>query len=408
TGVSIISQTDFNQLMDGFHLPTGCPIAVGVSGGADSLFLTLFLKKWADKQGHTLTALTVNHNLRPEAAQEANHLGTVLKTYGITHHILTWNGKKPATRIEEAARDIRYRLLSDFCQTHHIRYLCVAHHAEDQAETFFARLARGSGTDGLSAMQALSKRGDLTLLRPLLGVDKADIIQTLTEARITWAEDPMNRDTAYERVRWRAHLPDLWRMGLTKAGVLLSAKRLARARQALEFYTDSFIRLHTDIDNRGFAVIHKGAYQQSPEDIRLRVLAHLIDLIGGSPRPVSLDALEKIAAHPFKRATLGWCHIITHKNGIFIAKEHARQEPPKSIPGHTWVQWDRFMVYSEKPAIVHAGANKKQSDDIPFLVQQSFVCFDFEKTLEKNTKLDYKHKIPYIETQVKFIPQQKG
>lgn len=394
--------------MDAFNLPEKCPVAVGVSGGADSLFLTLFLKKWADETGHTVTALTVNHNLRAEAAAEAENVGTFLKSHGIDHHILTWTGNKPTSRIEEQAREIRYKLLSDFCESQVITYLCLAHHGEDQAETFFARLARGSGVDGLSAMQAESTRGSLTILRPLLGLNKSDIVDTLTAMHITWAEDPMNKDTAYERVRWRAHLNDLWQTGLNKAGVLLSAKRLARAKGALEFYTDSFIDAHVDIDERGFALIHQAAYHNLPDEIRLRVMGRLINLIGGAPRPISLDSLEQILNQRAARTTLGWCHIIFHKHGIFIAKEHARQEPPKKIPARTWVKWDRFLVWSALPAVVHGGTPKKTSDDIPFLVQQSFVIFDFEKTLEKNTKLDYNHKTPYIETHVQFIPQHKG
>ena len=392
--------------MDGFDLPAECGVAVGVSGGADSLFLAIMMKKWSEKTGRKMVALTVNHNLRPEALSEAETVSGQMKKYGIEHHVLTYDGMWQKSRIEEQAREVRYRLLQDFCRGQKLRYLCLAHHASDQVETFFARLARGSGVDGLSAIRSISKRGDLTLIRPLLQVNKKDILDTLSSLNETWVEDPMNKDTTYERVRWRSHLDCFHQMGLTQNAIGLSAKRLNRAKEALDFYSDVFIQHFVQIDNRGFATIDLSAYHSQPDEIKLRVLSQLLGIIGQSSIPVSMESLEQILDLPRRRLTLGWCHIIVSKNKIFISKEHVRQEGPKNIPVGVWTKWDRFLILSEAPVVVHAGQHKKTKRDIPYLVQQAFPILDIQKTLEKSEKNDYKKNDEEIKTYIKFIPKE--
>ena len=394
--------------MDTFDIPTDSVIGVGVSGGADSLCLTVLLNNWCQKCGIKMVALTVNHNLRSEAAKEAEWVAKQMKQLNIEHYILTYNGSKPATRIEEKAREIRYDLLQEFCHKNNIQHICLAHHSDDQSETFFARLARGSGVDGLCAIHPISKRGNLTLLRPLLGIDKSDILRTLKTKKIAWVEDPMNRDTTFERVRWREQLKTLWKTGLTKAGILLSAKRLQRAKEALNFYTDLFFKTHVQIDERGFAKISKTAFEQIPLEIRLRVLAKTLNIIGQSDIPLSMEALENALMDFKPRFTLAYCHVITHRNYIFIAKEYARQEKTKSVPAKKWIRWDRFRIWSEQPAVIHAGATKKIHKNIPYLVQQSFPIVEAKKTLEKNQNLDYNLNTSHIKTKIEFTVKNKG
>ena len=391
-----------------FNIPHHSTIGIGVSGGADSLCLAVLLNNWGQKYGIKIIGLTVNHNLRDEASEEANWVAEQMKKLNMEHHILTYTGPKPTTRIEEKARDIRYTLLQEFCNQNNIQYVCLAHHSDDQSETFFARLARGSGVDGLCAIHPISKRGNLTLLRPLLGIDKADILGTLKTKKIAWVEDPMNRDTTFERVRWREQLKTLWQTGLTKAGILLSAKRLQRAKEALNFYTDSFFKTHVEIDERGFAKISKTAFEQIPLEIRLRILSKTLDIIGQSDTPLSMEALENALMDFKTRFTLAHCHIITYRNHIFVAKEYARQEGEKNIPAKKWIRWDRFRIWCDQPATVHAGLTKKIHKNIPYLVQQSFPIVETKKTLEKKQKLDYNLNTAHIKKIVEFIVENKG
>jgi tRNA(Ile)-lysidine synthase len=87
-------------------------IAVAVSGGPDSLALTILADRWAREHGGELIALTVDHRLRRESAEEAQTVGSWLVARGIAHHVLVWTDPKPVTGIQEAARAARYRLLA--------------------------------------------------------------------------------------------------------------------------------------------------------------------------------------------------------------------------------------------------------------------------------------------------------
>lgn len=401
--MSVITFPAFAALMDGFELPSA-PIAVGVSGGADSIFLALLLKKWADKKHIALVAVTVNHNLRSESKAEAKKVAVQMAAHGIEHHTLDWTGKKPTTRIEERARTARYELLQNFCASREIKHLFLAHHAQDQAETFFLRLTRGSGLDGLSAMNPVSQRGNLTLVRPLLSVSKKDILDTLKALHEPWVEDPMNRDTSFERVRWRTQLPALEKMGLSANLLYTTTKRLNRARNALDFYTQTFIDTHVTIENQGYARVETTAFSHLPLEIRLRVLARLLALIGQADKPLSMEALENALERLPTNLTLGECHLITHKNGLFIAKESARMAPPLKIPPLTWIKWDRFWVWSDVPATLRAAVPHKRVPGIPYLVQQSFPSF----TPAKIPTLDYNQNIPYINMHIHFTPKNKG
>ena len=165
----MITETEFEQKMNDL-LGDFCPkrIAVAVSGGADSLCLTFLLHEWASKRKVQIYAFTVDHGLRKESAEEAKYVHQVLTQKGMAHQTLIWKGKKPTVSVEEKARQARYDLLFDACRKNKIEYLCLAHHQNDQAETFWLRLIRSSGVDGLSAMGECVQRGEITLLRPLL------------------------------------------------------------------------------------------------------------------------------------------------------------------------------------------------------------------------------------------------
>ena len=126
-------------------------VAVAVSGGADSLALVLMAAEMYAVDSIKIVALTVDHGLRSTSAQEAEYVANLMKAHGIEHHILVWEGIKPQTGIEEAARAARYELMREWCLRNDVHYLMVAHHLFDQAETFLMRLQRGSGLKGLCA-----------------------------------------------------------------------------------------------------------------------------------------------------------------------------------------------------------------------------------------------------------------
>ena len=117
--------------------------------------LCLLADAWARARGGDVSALTVDHGLRPTAAAEARQVAVWLRARGIAHHVMPWTGAKPETSIQETAREARYRLLAGWCRAAGILHLLVAHHRDDQAETVALRQSRSSGADGLAGMAAV-------------------------------------------------------------------------------------------------------------------------------------------------------------------------------------------------------------------------------------------------------------
>ncbi len=174
-------------------------IAVAVSGGPDSLALLLLVDRWARDQGGAALALTVDHGLRPDSAAEAAQVGAWAKARGIAHAVLPWTGDKPQTGIQAAARQARYRLLTEACAARGILHLAIAHHADDQAETVLFRRERGSGPAGLAGMTAARSLGAVRMIRPLLGWPKSALTQTCRHFGQDFVEDPSNRSDRFAR-----------------------------------------------------------------------------------------------------------------------------------------------------------------------------------------------------------------
>ena len=197
-------------------------LAVAVSGGRDSLALSLLAHEWAAARGGEAIGLTVDHGLRREAADEAAATQMLLQGQGMACEVLCWTGPKPAHGMQAAARTARYRLLFAACRRLGILHLLVGHHADDQAETVAMRAAHGSGPDGLAGMAAVVERRDARLLRPLLGVRRTSLTTFLQARGLAWIEDPSNKDSRFERVRVR------------ESGDLVSGDRFAEGVQRLQ------------------------------------------------------------------------------------------------------------------------------------------------------------------------------
>jgi tRNA(Ile)-lysidine synthase len=259
-------------------------LAVAVSGGSDSLALTLLLHDWVRRRGGHLTALTVDHGLRPEAAAEARQVARWLKARGIRHRILTWRPAGEAHRggLQAAARTARYRLLGAWCRANSVLHLALAHHREDQAETLLLRLGRGSGLDGLAAMAAVSEREGVRLIRPLLTIPRVRLAASLRRAGQDWIEDPSNRDPAHARVRVRALMPALAAEGFTAARLAATAAHLGRARAALDDAVADLLAVAAAPSPAGYLLLDPAPLRAASAEVSLRALAHALLAIGGA------------------------------------------------------------------------------------------------------------------------------
>ena len=345
-----LSASDFAGLMAGFGPFEARPqVAVAVSGGSDSLALALLADQWARAAGGEAVAVTVDHRLRPGSAVEAGRVGDWLVGHGIRHHILIWDGQKPAADLQAAARLARYRLLGEFCADAGILHLLLAHHREDQAETLLLRLGRGSGVDGLSAMAPSRPTRWGRVLRPLLDIPRARLRASLEAQGQDWIEDPSNANPVFARARLRALAPALAGEGLDAERLAATARRLGRVRLALEQAVAEaacrFVTLHP----AGFARCQAEAFARLPEEVALRLLSRLVLAIGGGsygPRLERLERLHDALVGGLRQGrTLGGCRLVPVGADLLVCREPARVAPPVALaPGRT-VRWDdRFRV----------------------------------------------------------------
>jgi tRNA(Ile)-lysidine synthase len=353
--VKPLDAAEFSALMAPFApFETHPHLAVACSGGADSMALTLLADRWARGQGGAVTALIVDHALRPDSAREAAQTERWLEARGIAHQILKRTGPAPMGDVEAFARQARYRLFEEWCAASGVLHLLVAHHRDDQAETFLLRLARGSGLAGLAGMAPESARRNFRLLRPLLAVPRARLKATLAEFSQEFVEDPMNRDPVYARARIRAARDTLAAEGLTPERLAATAAHLARARAALDTLVADCLARAVALDPRGFARLDGAALRAAPEEAGLRALAALIACIGGGEFPPRLERLERLYRElPDGLAggrTLGGCALVpdAKREGggpILVCREVAAMAPQEEAPPGRRLFWDgRFLL----------------------------------------------------------------
>ncbi len=268
-------------------------LALALSGGIDSMALAIMLKE----QKADFVAITVNHGMRKESATEAKAIAAQMEKLGIQHAILKVKAKPPLTNKMEWARKERYRLLIDYCKAHNIPKLYVAHHLDDQIETFFLNLERGSGLRGLSGMRQTSQMQGIEIVRPLLNTPKSELAEYLKKHKIKHYEDPTNANVDYKRNRLRsllgqafpdnAELPQ--RIGqamehLAQADDFIAAE----VKRVYQIVVDPRVKPEDDValDTKQFLSLHPL--------LQYRVLLKLLMQISGKPKPPRAENILKL------------------------------------------------------------------------------------------------------------------
>ncbi|MGH1376192.1 MAG: tRNA lysidine(34) synthetase TilS [Alphaproteobacteria bacterium] len=315
---SVLIMDELCSFMD--DLPDRCGdydgnIAVGVSGGPDSMALCYALSRYFSEHqaDGCIHALSVDHGLRTESAQEAQMVKVdVSKLSHVIHETLLWRHDGVDGRVQERARAARYDLFSNYMSKHNITHLFLAHHMDDQAETFLFRLAKGSGLDGLSCMLDIQERSDgVSLCRPFLNVEKRELVAYCDENDVPYVHDPSNDADKYARVRLRNSMEALKEEGLTSKRLAMTAKRLSSARSALDqisaaSYVDCLVSKDTDRLVFNFKLLlsmHK--------EVVLRVVGRGISVLCGQQGyGVRLERLENLCddlmkPQRFRKRTLG-------------------------------------------------------------------------------------------------------
>ncbi len=329
-----------------------------------------------------LVVLTVDHGLREESAAEAQFVADEAEKLGLPYQVLRWTGSKPSSGLQEAARDARRRLILEVLRAESgivgglahgeafaafRRDIFMAHHLEDQAETFLMRLARGSGIEGLVGMRARGEvRHDASdeqpqtyeygVRRPFLGVPKARLKASLRARGAVWIEDPSNEDERFERVRVRRVMAQLEPLGFTAERIAHSVRRLQAVESGLQSLTKQWspVRWHCGL----FGEIGLDDSHLRESYLLERTLRQAIRAFGGAAREPELAQIEKLAGlalEPEARIacgglTLGGCKIefVGEEAGVVRIYREGKGEGLAMVPfedGRS-VDWDggRFTV----------------------------------------------------------------
>ena len=295
---------------------------VAVSGGPDSLALVALTKAYTYTKKINFHYVLVDHNIRKNSANEARQVQNLLKKNKIKLKIIL-NKREIKKNIQSQARNTRYEILLNYCKRGKISTLLTAHNLEDQVETFFIRLSRGSGLKGLAAMKALSKiDSKINLYRPLLDTKKKFLVKISKNAFGKYFKDPANKDFKYLRTKVRNLKKPLEKSGIGYEQIIKSIKNLASSKATLDEY---FRKIFKDIIKKTEKeiLININNFKELNNETKIAVINESIKKLKNNyynPRSKKVDNLIKnIKKSNFKKATLGGC-IFTVKKGNLCLK----------------------------------------------------------------------------------------
>lgn len=220
-------------------------LMIALSGGADSVALTLALCRLRDTAGWAICAAHVNHGLRgAESDGDQTFVEALCERHGLP--LCCTRLSPPMGAGETWAREARYQALFDAARAQGCNVVVLAHHQDDQVETLLEHLLRGCGPEGLAGMRPMTTRNGMTLARPLLTTSRAELREALQDAGEGWREDATNSEAFCLRNRLRLELLPAMEALAPGAGVRMArAARLQGAeQQMLEDMEADFLRAY--------------------------------------------------------------------------------------------------------------------------------------------------------------------
>jgi tRNA(Ile)-lysidine synthase len=360
--------------------------AIAVSGGSDSLALSILAKLYSLENDNDFISLIIDHKLRKESAEEAKETYKNLTGRKIKAKILTYQGEKFSSNIQKKARDLRYDLFEKYCVKNKIKFLILAHHQDDLIENFYIRLIRGSGIKGLTSLQNIFEYNkNFYLLRPLLNFNKQELLTVTKKSYSSWIEDPSNKNDKFLRVRIRKMQTKLQKEGFDPKRIIKTIDNLNTAKDSLDFYIFKSEKKYLNFYKEGYATLKSSIFNNEAQEVIFRVIIKAIHFVSGEyypPRSDSLKGLMKnLLAKSFKSSTLGGCLIEKNKNIISFYREDRNIAVETLSKTKQKTNWDdRFLV--------NKNFNNKQQFVVKKLGNHGI------EYLRKNKFNDYGNKIP--------------
>jgi tRNA(Ile)-lysidine synthetase-like protein len=340
------------------------PTALAVSGGPDSMAM-LYMMHELNIQ---FTVLTVNHNLRPDALEEAEYVSSVCQKLGVPHVILEWQHDGVTSNVHDRARNARYGLMVDWCHKNNIKTLCTAHHMDDRMEHLFIRLYRGAGLLGLVDNEKMMYDG-INITRPMFAFTKKELIDYLHEHQIKYCEDKSNSDPKYLRTnirKWLDAMPPELELDLFRKRVISVKENLYRASRVINRIFEEEMQkvvveevcgtisrssrnLHSKYTGPSFynfldpGYFSKKNYEMTkstfdlritipslPQDkeIAIMMLSHILPQVSRQKDPPRMESMkrlyDRLVINNTSKTTLCGCIIEKRKGSIIISKENGR------------------------------------------------------------------------------------
>ncbi|MBI4846748.1 MAG: tRNA lysidine(34) synthetase TilS [Candidatus Omnitrophica bacterium] len=274
-------------------------LLVCVSGGPDSVFLLELLFLLKDKYKLDISVAHVNHCLR---AKESDCDELFVRRLSRKHDlpffrcraVINQIAKKQKTSIEETARMLRYNFFFNLCSLHKFDKIVLAHTKDDQTETILMRILRGTGLSGLVAMQAKTCLNGFTVIRPLLAIEKKEIIAYLKKHRIKFRQDSSNLKTDFFRNKIRLKiLPFLKKIS---PQIDVNLQRLAEQARQLDSFLDGEVKKNYSIlVSEGYSgnfVFARDKFLLLMPAMRGLLLRHIILKLAGDLRNIDCKHIQ--------------------------------------------------------------------------------------------------------------------
>ena len=241
----LLKEKDFLSILNKSTFFENRPhIAVGVSGGPDSMALTYLLSKWIKLKKGKLSALVFDHGIRPNSKQESFLVKNILSDFNIESFIIKPKKNIVIKKNMANARTNRFQSLIKFCKKYNILHLFLGHHFDDNLETYLIRKINGSNLDGLSCMNTINYINNIQILRPLIYTYKSSIIAFNKKNKINYINDPSNKDINYTRVKVRNFLQNKIYQQAVKSDFLKLKKQIPYYKNMIwELFIDSIVHI---------------------------------------------------------------------------------------------------------------------------------------------------------------------
>jgi len=297
---------------------------VAVSGGPDSLALVALTRAYSYQKKIKFYYVLVDHNLRKNSNLEAKKVKNLLKKNKIILRIFL-NKKKIIKNIQAEARNLRYEILINYCKKNKIKTILTAHNLEDQVETFFIRLSRGSGLKGLSAMKPLNKiDSKVYIYRPLLDIKKKFLIKISKNSFGKFIKDPSNKNIKYLRTKIRNLKKPLEKSGIKYEQIFKSIQNLSLSKETLEEYLNKVFKNLINKKNKEISINFK-KYNQLNNDIKIALINESIKLLKNNYYDLRSKKVKNLITNldkiDFKKSTLGGCIFFKKNENLCLKLE---------------------------------------------------------------------------------------